>query len=613
MTHRRHEASRDRSLPFGRPGFGGPPGHGLGAPKSRAKNIRGTILRLIPYFRRHIPLLILVFILVVFGTAMQLASPWLIGSAIDAMVRERTDLHHLALIALGIAAAFLLSSAASWFQIRAMVRISQDIVRSLRRDLFAVIQTLPIRYFDTRPHGEIMSRLTNDIETMSATLSQSAPQLMGSAIMVIGSISFMLFLDPLLTLIALVSMPLGLLAARIVGSGTRTHFSAQQKILGELNGHIEEMISGQRTVKAYGREARTLAEFSSINERLNKAGIRAQIASGIMGPLMNVVNNIGFALVASAGAVLAVNGIITVGVIAAFTNYARQFARPISEIATQYNMLQAALAGAERVFEAMDEQPEPDDGILPLTHVVGAVVFDNVSFGYSPAVPVLKNVTLTATPGQTIALVGPTGAGKTTIVNLLTRFYDIDAGTIRIDGHDIRTVDRSGLRRALGIVLQDTHLFSATVRENIRYGRLNASDDDIRKAARLANAEAFILRLPNGYDTIIGDDASNISLGERQLITIARAILADPAVLILDEATSSVDTRTEMHIQEAMKQLMQGRTSFVIAHRLSTIRDADEILVIKDGAIIERGDHQQLLAARGFYHGLYHSQFSRQP
>ncbi|MEK6793627.1 MAG: ABC transporter ATP-binding protein [Spirochaetota bacterium] len=610
-AHKKPDAANDRPItPFGRPGgFGSPPGHMAGMPKSRPKNIAGTMRRLGTYLRRHIPALIIVFMFVVVGSLMQLASPWLIGMAIDTMVgRGQGDLQQLALIVAALAGTYLIASLTTWVQIRSMIHISQNIVRTIRGDLFAKLQTLPVAYFDRKPHGELMSRITNDVESVNNTLTQAAPQLMASIIMIIGTLSLMLYLNVLLTVVTLVSVPLGLFAMSRVGAMTRKYFSAQQKSLGELNGYVEEMISGQRVVKAYCHEKRTIDAFSVINRRLNEAGIRAQIFTGIIGPLMNVVNNFGFALVAAAGGLLAVRGIITIGVIAAFTNYARHFFRPISELANQYNMIQSALAGAERVFEVMDERAEfagQTEAIAPV--IAGTVSFENVRFGYDPAVPVLKNVHLTAHPGQTIALVGPTGAGKTTIVNLLTRFYDIDEGTIRVDGHDIRTIDKDVLRGSLGMVLQDTYLFSGSVRENIRYGRLNASDEEIREAARLANADAFIEHLPDGYDTVLSDDAVNISQGQRQLITIARAILANPSILILDEATSSVDTRTEMHIQEAMKKLMKGRTSFVIAHRLSTIRDADEILVIKDGEIVERGDHRSLLAERGFYHELYDS------
>jgi len=396
-----------------------------------------------------------------------------------------------------------------------------------------------------------------------------------------------------------------------VAMQTRQGFREQQKTLGELNGIIEETITGQRVVKAFVREQAAMATFEVANRKLQRVATRAEIFAGFVGPMMNLVNNLGFAIIAGAGGWMALRGLATVGNIASFINYAREFGRPLNEIAQLYAHIQGAIAGAERVFEVLDEMPELADApdAWPLEQVRGDVIFQDVCFGYEPDVPVLQEVSFHAEPGQTIALVGPTGAGKTTIVNLLTRFYDINSGRIAVDGKDIRQVKKADLRRQLGIVLQDTFLFSATVMENIRYGRLDATDEEVMAAARLANADPFIRRLPQGYQTVLSERGSNLSQGQRQLLAIARAILADPGILILDEATSSVDTRTEKHIQEAMLRLMEGRTSFVIAHRLSTIRDADQILVINGGRIIERGTHEELLAQRGFYHHLYMSQF----
>jgi ATP-binding cassette subfamily B protein len=404
------------------------------------------------------------------------------------------------------------------------------------------------------------------------------------------------------------------LLSRWIAKRTRKRFREQQEILGDLNGIIEETVTGQRVVKAYVREQRVIEQFETPNRKLQDVAARAQIFAGVTGPIHNFINNVGFAIVAGAGGWMAVQGLATVGAIASFINYARQFSRPLSHIANLYNMIQSAIAGAERVFETLDEVPELPDvpDAVPLTHIEGDVVFDDVCFGYEEDVPVLKHVSLHAAPGQTIALVGPTGAGKTTIVNLLTRFYDIDSGSIQVDGHDIRRVKKHDLRRKLGIVLQDTFLFTGSVMDNIRYGRLDATDEEVIAAAKLANADQFIHRLPEGYDTQLSERGSNLSLGQRQLLAIARAILASPSILILDEATSSVDTRTEQHIQEAMLRLMEGRTSFVIAHRLSTIREADKILVINDGEIIERGTHEDLLIEGGFYYNLYMSQFKGQ-
>ncbi|MGC9063453.1 MAG: ABC transporter ATP-binding protein, partial [bacterium] len=407
-------------------------------------------------------------------------------------------------------------------------------------------------------------------------------------------------------------IPVMLALTEVISSRTRTYFLNNQTVLGDLDGFIEENISGQKVVKVFCREEKEIERFEEVNRELKRVGTKAQIYAGIIPPLMNVLNNIDFAIVAGFGGWFAVQHIITVGTIASFINYSRQFIRPLNDLANQFNMIQSAIASAERVFEVIDEEPEPVDppDAIELKDVKGEVEFRNVSFSYEEGVPILKNVSFHAKPGQTIALVGPTGAGKTTIVNLLTRFYDIQNGSILIDGIDIRKIKRSNLRSLLGIVLQDTYLFSASVKENIRYGRLDATDKEIEAAARLANAEQFILRLPNGYDTILSEDGGDLSQGQRQLLAIARAILANPAILILDEATSNVDTRTEKHIQEAMLNLMKGRTSFVIAHRLSTIRKADIILVINDGEIIERGKHEQLLEKKGFYYNLYMSQFN---
>ncbi len=600
--------------PGGAGGMGGGARHmaGFTGPKVRAKDTRTTLKRLWKYLRRRSGMLFTVFGFVLLATLFTLVGPILIGRGIDAMTGGKggVDFRSLAAIALALTCTYFLSALMTWFQTYIMIGIAQDTVWDLRSDLFSKIQTLPLRFFDGRPHGELMSRLTNDVENINNTLTQHTTQLFSSVITVLGALSMMLYLSPLLTVISLATIPVGIAITAWIARNTRKHFSAQQTVLGELNGFIEETVSGQKVVKAFCHEQESLRSFAAGNDRLKDAGIKAQVYSGIIPPMMNAINNMSFALVAWAGGWMAINGLITIGIIASFLNYSKQFARPINEIANLFNMIQSALAGAERVFEIMDEKAEfeGNEDAPSLGDAAGKVTFDNVCFGYSKEVPVLKNVSMTAEPGQTIALVGPTGAGKTTIVNLLTRFYDVDSGSIRINGTDIREVQKDSLRRALGIVLQDTYLFSDTVRENIRYGRLDASDAEVEAAARLANAEHFILRLPEGYDTVLSEDGGNLSQGQRQLLTIARAILANPAILILDEATSSVDTRTELHIQEAMLSLMKGRTSFVIAHRLSTIREADLILVIHNGEIIEKGSHKALLAAKGFYYELYTSQ-----
>lgn len=619
MAGEQNQSRPAAGFPGGRPGgFGGPrPMAGMMGPKVKAKNARGTLKRLWSYLGRQKKAFILVFTLVVVSSFLNLLGPYLIGEAVDSMgagLRGTVDFTRLFAIAGKLAAVYVMSAAFTWLQTFIMVRVTQNTVKDLRQDLFEKLQTLSLRFFDSRSHGELMSRLTNDVENINNTLTQSTTQVFASVIMVAGSLIMMLRLSPILALVSLISVPLGFLVTGNIAKHTRKFFGAQQKELGRLNGCIEETITGQRVVKAFSREKMVLEEFKEISDNLKREGMKAQIFSGTIGPLMNVVNNLSFALVSGVGGWLAVQGMVTVGVIASFINYSKQFTRPINELANQFNMIQSAIAGAERVFEVMDEMPDLPDipEAAELKNARGEVILKDVDFSYKKETPVLKNVSITARPGETIALVGPTGAGKTTIVNLLTRFYDIDGGEIRIDGLDIRKVKKEDLRKSLGIVLQDTYLFSDTVRENIRYGRLDATDAQVEEAARLANADTFIRRLSHGYDTVLTEHGGNISQGQRQLLTIARAILANPSILILDEATSSVDTRTEMHIQEAMLSLMKGRTSFVIAHRLSTIRQADQILVINGGEIIERGSHEELMSSKGFYYNLYTTQLRKQ-
>jgi ATP-binding cassette subfamily B protein len=582
--------------------------------REQARDVRNTLGRIWRYLSHHSWALALAALLVFIGSGLELLGPYLMGRAIDEYIMSSGNLPGLAWMALLMLVVYLSVSMATWLQACIMVRVSQRAVREIRDDLFTSLQTLSLRFFDRRPHGELMSRLTNDVENISNVLAESVTQLFSSLLGIGGVATVMLLLNLRLALVSLITIPLMLMLSEWIARHTRRGFREQQQVLGELNGLIEETITGERVVKAYVREQAVIEQFDVVNARLRRSSTYAQSFAGVIGPLTNLVNNVGFAVVAGAGGWMAVKGLATVGTIAAFINYARQFARPLNQIANLYNSIQSAIAGAERVFEIIDEVPELRDApdAQPLTQIQGDVVFEDVCFSYEEGVPVLKHINLHARPGQTIALVGPTGAGKTTIVNLLTRFYDIDGGSIRIDGVDIRKVRIGDLRRQLGIVLQDTFLFSDTVMENIRYGRLDATDEEVIAAARLANADQFIQRLPEGYHTQLSERASNISQGQRQLLAIARAILASPSILILDEATSSVDTRTEKYIQEAMLRLMKGRTSFVIAHRLSTIRQADEILVINDGEIIERGTHQELLAQKGFYYRMYMSQFRRQ-
>lgn len=582
----------------------------------KAKDARGAVARLWGYLRRQRAALLFTAALVIISTAINVALPHLLGHAIDAYVVPG-DLPGLARISSLMLGLYALSASLTWLQSYIMAGASQRAVRDIRSDLFGRLQTLPLRFFDQRPHGDLMSRLTNDVESVNQALSDGVVQVISGALGMLGIAAVMLWINPPLAVVSIAAIGgMSLALNRRLAPQLRSGFRQQQASLGALNALIEETITGQRVVKAYGREPAVIAQFDEMNAALRRAATRAQIFAGFLGPMMNCVNNLGLAVVAGVGGVLAVQGLATIGVIASFITYARQFGRPLNELATLYGALQSAVAGAERVFAVMDEPSEIEDerptgAPKPAASIRGEVVFEDVNFGYAPGVPVLKHVSLHARPGQVIALVGPTGAGKTTIINLLTRFYDVDSGRITIDGRDIREFDREALRQQLGIVLQDTFLFTGTVMDNIRYGRLDASDDEVIVAARLANADAFIQRLPHGYDTLLSERASNLSQGQRQLLAIARAILADPRILILDEATSSVDTRTEQHIQEAMRRLMTGRTSFVIAHRLSTIRYADQILVISGGEVVERGVHTQLLAANGLYARLYAGQFTQ--
>jgi len=576
----------------------------------KARDVRGTLRRLWGYLKRQRWALLGIVALVALTSGLGLLGPLLMGRAIDQFILKK-DLPGLARTGLQMIALYGLISATTWLQNVLMASVAQRTVRDIRNDLFAKLQTLSMRFFDQRTHGELMSRLANDVENINNVLNQSLTQLISSVLSVVGVAAMMVAINVRLALVSLLSVSLTALLSSQIAWRTREGFREQQETWGELNGIIEETITGQHVVKAFVREKAVMAQFEVANRRLQRVATRAETLSGVVGPMMNMVNNLGLAIIASTGGWMTVQGLTTVGTIAAFINYARQFSFPLNQLAQLYALIQSAIAGAERVFEILDEVPELADAAdaVPLDQVQGDVSFRDVCFAYESDVPVLKHVDFHARPGQTIALVGPTGAGKTTIINLLTRFYDIDSGRIAIDGIDIRQVKKADLRRKLGIVLQDTYLFSETVMENICYGRLDATDEEVIAAAKLANADTFIRRLPHSYATELSERGSNLSQGQRQLLSIARAILADPSILILDEATSSVDTRTEKHIQEAMLRLMEGRTSFVIAHRLSTIREADAILVINGGEIIERGTHEELLEKRGFYHHLYMSQF----
>ncbi|WP_232698741.1 ABC transporter ATP-binding protein [Brevibacillus daliensis] len=612
MSKSSHTEEQGRS---GQGGFRGP-GPSQVVPKVKAANASETVKRLWGYLKVERRSLLIVVLLVIVSSAFNLMGPYFIGKSVDSLGigPGETNFTTLSTFIICLIAVYACGAFTSWLQTYLMAGVSQRTVTNIRKEVFDKVQTLPLRFFDTRPRGDIMSRLTNDVENINTSLSQSTIQIVTSIITVTGAVGMMLLLSPMLTLFTLLIVPLGFYVTKQIAGRTRKLFAAQQKELGTLNGFMEEGISGQRVVKAFGREEKMLEEFQEKNQRLKKVGTQAQIISGFIPPLMNAINNISFAFVAAAGGYMAVQGIITIGIISAFLNYSKQFSRPLNELANQFNLLQAAIAGAERVFEVLDEEPEFADQKItrPLTKVEGNVVFEDVSFGYKPDVPILKEINLTAKPGEMIALVGPTGSGKTTIVNLLMRFYDVNNGKVTIDGQDIRELNKDDLRSSIGMVLQDTYLFQGTIKENIRYGRLEATDEEVEEAAKLANAHTFIKKLTKGYDTELMEDASNLSQGQRQLVTIARAILADPAILILDEATSSIDTRTEMLIQKGLRTLMEGRTSFVIAHRLSTIQEADQILVIKQGEIIERGSHEDLMNQKGFYYDLNHVQITAQ-
>jgi ATP-binding cassette subfamily B multidrug efflux pump len=598
------------------PNLAGRPG-GAGArfrgPAIKPKNMKGTLRRLWDYFGRERKLLSVIFLLILIDAAITLSAPFLIGKGVDAMGLHtgKVDFDFLELIIFLLIGAYVADALLTFLQGWLMAGVSQRIVKSLRDHLFRKLQKLPVSFFDTRTHGELMSRLSNDVDNISNTISQSTTQLMSGLITITGSLIMMLILSPILTVASLVTVPLVFILTKTIAKRTSVLFKNQQVQLGKLNGHIEETISGIEVVKAFNHEDKVIEEFDEININLRDVGLRAQVWSGFLMPIMNVINNLGFAIVAVIGGVLAVKSLITVGTIASFITYSRQFVRPINDLANIFNILQSGIAGAERVFEILDEEEEPADppGAVELKNPRGEVVFDHVSFGYRPDVPIIKNVNFNAVVGSSTALVGPTGAGKTTIVNLLTRFYDVTEGRVLLDGRDIRDYTRDSLRRCFGFVLQDTYLFSGTIKENIKYGKPDATDEEVERAAQMANADPFIKRLPNRYETVLSENGGNLSQGQRQLLAIARVILAKPSLLILDEATSSIDTRTEIHIQEALLSLMENRTSFIIAHRLNTIRDADNIMVIDHGQIIESGSHDELMAKQGRYYQMFFNQF----
>ena len=576
----------------------------------KAGNPRRALTRLAMYLSPYRAALVLVLVFVLIYILLGLLEPYLIGRAIDRYILTR-QINGLSRLAILLLVVYLFDNgfqaASSWI----MARISQDALRRLRRDLFEHLQKLSVAFFDSHTAGELMSRLTNDIDAINQAVSQNVVSLVASVLSLVGIVIAMFVLNTWLALSALLVVPIMFWFTQFVARYTRKGFRDLQRELGEINSVMEESISGQRVVKAFRRSDLAIERFRASNQKVYQAGVYANTYALMLMPLTNVLGNFFVIVLVGLGGYLALQNLVTVGMIATFIAYAQNFIQPLRQLANMYNAIQAALAGAERVFEMIDTPAEVDnasDSPLPAP-VKGEVHFENVRFGYVPEQPIIKNISLEAKAGQTIALVGPTGAGKTTIINLLTRFYEVNEGRITIDGRDIRNVSKADLRQKLGIVLQDTFLFADTVMENIRYGRLDATDDECIEAANLADADHFIRQLPQGYQTKLSERASNLSQGQRQLLSIARAVLADPSILILDEATSSVDTRTEARIQKALLRLMEGRTSFVIAHRLSTIRDADNVIVINNGEIVEQGSHEQLLESKGFFHHLYMSQF----
>ncbi len=583
--------------------------HGMGNIE-KAQDVRGTLGRLLGYLGEYRLHVMAVAAFTVVSTLLSLAGPYLQGLAIDKYIIEGDAaglLRIMTILAGTYVASAAMSMAAGWV----MATVSQRSLKKLRKELFEHMQTLSLSFFDKRPAGDLMSRLTNDVDAIAAALAQNVTELIRNAITLVGIVVMMFALNVWLALASLVVFPFMVVLTAVVSGRTRSSFRNLQRNMGMLNSVMQETITGQRVVIAFGQQEAVNRKFTKANTDVKDMGIKAMTYAMLVPPLMGILSNANIAVVAGVGGWMALGGMATVGTIAAFIGYSRSFANPLRHFANLYNSIQSAIAGAERIFEIIDTEPElkDDPKAVSVDDFKGLVEFKDVDFSYVPGVKVLKDIDLRAEPGRTIALVGPTGAGKTTMVNVLTRFYDIQDGSIEIDGMNIRQVKKDDLRRQLGIVLQDVFLFSGSVMDNIRYGRLDATDEECIEAAKLANADGFIRRLPQGYDTHLSEQGSNLSQGQRQLLSIARAIVADPAILVLDEATSSVDTRTEVQIQEALLRLMKGRTSFVIAHRLSTIRNADTVLVINGGEIIERGTHDELLAKKGFYYKLYMSQF----
>ena len=598
----------------------GPMGRGPGMVTEKARDFKGSTKKLIKYLGRYWAAIIAVMIFAAVSTVFSVAGPKVMGKATTALAEGLMnkiagtggiDFDYIAKVLLFTLALYVVSAIFMFVQGLIMTGITQKTCYRMRKDITSKINRMPMKYFESRTYGEVLSRITNDVDTLGQSLNQSITQIITSVATLVGTLVMMLSISPLMTLISLVILPVSMILISFVIKHSQKYFRQQQEYLGHINGQVEEVYGGHLVIKAYNKEAETVKTFKEANNVLYKSAWKSQFLSGLMMPIMQFVGNLGYAGVAISGGILAIKNVITIGDIQAFIQYVKNFTQPIQQIAQVANQLQSMAAASERVFEFLDEEEEDitvENPVKP-DHIEGSVEFSHVHFGYNPDQIIINDFSAKVKPGQQVAIVGPTGAGKTTMVKLLMRFYDVSSGDILVDGHDIRDYNRADLRDAFGMVLQDTWLFKGTIMENIRYGRLDATDEEVIAAAKAAHAHHFIQTLPGGYDMELNEDASNVSQGQKQLLTIARAILADNPILILDEATSSVDTRTEIRIQKALDNLMKGRTSFVIAHRLSTIKNADMILVMKDGDIIEQGTHDELLAKNGFYAELYNSQF----
>ncbi len=600
-------------------------GHGVVMGGEKAKDFKGTAKRLLKYLNPHKTKLISVIFMAIISTAFTVFSPKLLGETINVILEgmiakfkgipgasiDFSKLTHYILLLLFF---YVLSATFMYLQQYIMAGVAQNTVRDMRKDVNDKLNKLPIKYFDANSKGDILSRVTNDVDNISSTLQQSLTQLITAVISMVGITIMMLTISPLLTLICILTLPICIIATRPIIGKSQKFFATQQKQLGQLNGHVEEVYTGHTVIKAFGHEKKAIKEFDDINDKLYDSAWKAQFMSGLIMPLMNFINNVGYVIIAVVGGILVTKDKLSVGYIQSFIQYSRQFTQMINQTANIANILQSTMASAERVFEVLDEEEEVKDPEHPKTleSPHGNVNFKNVKFGYNSNELLMKDMNVTAKQGQTVAIVGPTGAGKTTLINLMMRFYELNGGEITFDGVDITEFTRGYLRSMFGMVLQDTWLFNGSIKDNIAYGKEGATFEEVVTAAKAAHADHFIRTLPDGYDTILNEEASNISQGQKQLLTIARAILANPRVLILDEATSSVDTRTETYIQNAMTRLMEGRTNFVIAHRLSTIKDADLILVMNHGNVIEQGNHEELLEKKGFYADLYNSQFAHE-